>query len=160
MQISRFNINLPGAFSIDGGGEFWNLNDSIRRNGNMDLRMRTGDLNFLTSLAGDSATFAVPDSMRLNAKLGVEGPRVTATLQVHEQQGFLGLNADYNLADETYHADLAIDSLQINHFLPNDSIYLLSAQLKAQGKGTDFTSPHTATALEASLQKLQYGIGT
>ena len=122
MQISRFNINLPGAFSIDGGGEFWNLNDSIRRNGNMDLRMRTGDLNFLTSLAGDSATFAVPDSMRLNAKLGVEGPRVTATLQVHEQQGFLGLNADYNLADETYHADLAIDSLQINHFLPNDSI--------------------------------------
>ena len=157
MQISRFNIDLPGAFSIDGGGEFWNLNDSIRRNGNMDLRMRTGDLNFLTSLAGDSATFAVPDSMRLNAKLGVEGPRVTATLQMHEQQGFLGLNADYNLADETYHADLAIDSLQINHFLPNDSIYLLSAQLKAQGKGTDFASPHTATALEASLQKLQYG---
>ena len=157
MQISRFNIDLPGAFALDGGGEFWNLNDSIRRNGSMDLRMRTGNLEFLTGLAGDSVAFAVPDSMRLDAKVGMEGNRVTASLQLQEQQGFLGLNADYNLADETYHADLGIDSLQINHFLPNDSIYLLSARLTAQGKGTDIASPSTRAALEMSLGQLQYG---
>ena len=52
MQISRFHIDLPGAFALDGGGEFWNINDSIRRNGNMNLQMQTGDLNFLTGLAG------------------------------------------------------------------------------------------------------------
>ena len=108
MQISRFNIDLPGAFALDGGGEFWNLNDSIRRTGSMDLRMRTGNLEFLTGLAGDSVAFTVPDSMRLDAKVGMEGNRVTASLQLQEQQGFLGLNADYNLADETYHADLGI----------------------------------------------------
>ena len=157
MQISRFNIDLPGAFALDGGGEFWSLNDSIRRNGNIDLRMRTGNLNFLTTLVGDSATFVVPDSMKLDAKVGLEGARLTAALQLQEQAGFLGLNADYDLAHETYHADLTIDSLQVNHFLPQDSIYLLSAQLKAQGKGTDIASPSTAAAIEASLEQLQYG---
>ena len=157
MQISRFNIDLPGAFALEGGGEFWNLNDSTRRTGNMDLRMRTGDLNFLTTLAGDSATFVVPDSMKLDAKVRLEGAQLTATLELQEQTGFLGLKADYDLASEAYHAELGIDSLQINHFLPNDSIYLLTARLTAQGKGTDIALPSTAAALEMSLDQLQYG---
>ena len=157
MQISRFSIDLPGAFSLEGGGEFWNLNDSLRRNGNMDLHMQTGDLNFLTSLAGDSATFVVPDSMKLNARLGMEGPRLTASLDLQEKAGFLGLNANYNLTDEAYQADVAIDSLQMNHFLPHDSLYLLSAQLKARGKGTDIHSLHTTADIDFLLNKLQYG---
>ena len=37
MQISRFTAELPGAFSLNGGGEFWNLTDSVKRNGNMDF---------------------------------------------------------------------------------------------------------------------------
>ena len=31
MQISRFKIDLPGAFSLDGGGELYNLMDSVTR---------------------------------------------------------------------------------------------------------------------------------
>ena len=34
MQISRFSVDLPGAFSLSGGGEFWNLTDSLTRSGN------------------------------------------------------------------------------------------------------------------------------
>lgn len=157
MQISRFSIDLPGAFSLEGGGEFWNLNDSLRRNGNMDLRMQTGNLGFLTALAGDSLPLVVPDSMRLDTRIGLEGPRMTAALDLREQSGFVGLNAAYHLGDERYQADLVIDSLQVDHFLPKDSIYWLSARLKAQGEGVDFNSPHTSVALEAMLERLQYG---
>ena len=52
MQISRFTAELPGAFSLSGGGELWNLTDSLKRSGGLDFEMQTQDLNFLTGLTG------------------------------------------------------------------------------------------------------------
>lgn len=56
MQISRFNIDLPGAFTLNGGGEIWNLTDSLTRNGSIDFDIRTQNLNFLTGLTGVTPT--------------------------------------------------------------------------------------------------------
>ena len=72
MQISRFTADLPGAFSLNGGGEFWNLTDSVKRSGSLDLEMHTQNLNFLTELTGTAPddSFVVPDSMDLSARLG------------------------------------------------------------------------------------------
>ena len=159
MQISRFSIDLPGAFSLSGGGEFWNLTDSLRRSGNMDLEMRTQDLNFLTALGGvtPDGSVVIPDSMRLDARLAVEGNRCTAALDLQERQGTLKLAAAYDLQDGRYQADLAADSLQVHHFLPKDSIYTLSARVSARGQGFDFTSPKTAAQADLLLEQLQYG---
>lgn len=75
MQISRFTAELPGAFSLSGGGEFWSLTDSVKRNGSMDFEMHTQNLNFLTGLAdiAPDGSIIVPDSMHLAARLGMEG---------------------------------------------------------------------------------------
>lgn len=40
MQISRFTAELPGAFSLSGGGELWNLTDSLKRSGELDFEMQ------------------------------------------------------------------------------------------------------------------------
>lgn len=159
MQISRFSVDLPGAFSLEGGGEFWNLNDSIRRSGNLDFEMQTHDLSFLTALGGTTpdGSLAVPDSMRLVARTTLEGSDLTALLDLNEGNGFLSLDAAYNLSTEAYRADLVIDSLQVDHFLPKDSLYLLSARLSAKGQGTDLASKHTIADVHASLERLLYG---
>ncbi len=159
MQISRFSVNLPGAFSLSGGGEFWNLNDSIRRSGKVDLDMLTQDLNFLTALGGATpdGSVTVPDSMRLSARMSLEGSALTAALELQEDEGRLNLDAAYNLSSEAYRADLVADSLQIHHFLPKDSLYLLSARVSASGQGTDLQSSRTVAAVSASLQHLYYG---
>lgn len=159
MQISRFSVDLPGAFSLEGGGEFWNLNDSIRRSGNLDFEMQTHDLSFLTALGGATpdGSLAVPDSMRLVARTTLEGSDLTALLDLNEGNGFLSLDAAYNLSTEAYRADLVIDSLQVDHFLPKDSLYLLSARLSAKGQGTDLASKHTIADVHASLERLLYG---
>lgn len=77
MQISRFNIDLPGAFTLNGGGEIWNLTDSLTRNGSIDFDIRTQNLNFLTGLTGvtPDGSIVVPDSMHLAARLGMDGPK-------------------------------------------------------------------------------------
>ncbi len=159
MQISRFTADLPGAFSLSGGGELWNLSDSLKRNGTLDFEMQTLDLNFLTALSGtvSDGSFIIPDSMSLGARLDLEGPLYTARLKLNEGHGVLGLNAFYDTSAETYETDLVADSLQLHHFLPKDSLYLLSAKVRARGQGTDLASHRTAATLQASLDRLQYG---
>ena len=131
MQISRFKVNLPGAFSLEGGGELYNLTDSTTRSAALDLKMQTGNLNFLTALGGmtPGAPLVIPDSMLLDARLGMEGSKYDARLLLKEGEGRLGLTAALNSTTEAYTADLHIEDLQINHFLPKDSIYEFSASL-------------------------------
>lgn len=159
MQISRFNIDLPGAFTLDGGGEIWNLTDSLTRNGSIDFDIRTQDLNFLTGLTGvtPDGSIVVPDSMHMAARLGLDGPKYDATLKLEEGAGLLNLLAHYNTATEAYQADLAIADLQVHHFLPKDSIYTLSAKLSAKGQGFDPANHRTVASAHASLGELQYG---
>lgn len=159
MQISRFSIDLPGAFALDGGGELWNLTDSLTRSGSIDFDLQTQNLNFLTSLAGiaPDGSVVVPDSMHLAARLALDGPEYDATLKLREGAGRLNLLANYNSLTEVYRADLQVDSLQLHHFLPKDSIYTLSAKVAAKGQGFDFGSRRTTAALQASLGHLHYG---
>ena len=158
MQISRFTAELPGAFSLSGGGEFWNLTDSLKRSGKLDFEMQTQDLNFLTGLTGvtPDGSIVVPENMNLLARLGLEGQQCNATLNIKEGEGSLNLDAAYNLSTEAYKADLAIDALQLHHFLPKDSIYTLTANVAAKGKGVDIASYRTVADLEAKLEELQY----
>ena len=158
MQISRFTAELPGAFFLSGGGELWNLTDSLTRNGGLDFEMQTQDLNFLTGLTGvtPDGSIIVPDSMNLVARLGLDGPQCNAILKIKEGEGSLGLDAAYNLNTEVYHADLAIDALQLHHFLPKDSIYTLTARVTAKAQGVDVASHKTIARVEAKLDELQY----
>jgi hypothetical protein len=52
------------------------------------------------------------------------------------------LNAKGEMVPErlTYDADISINQLNLHHFLPKDSIYTLSADIKAKGYGTDLFS--------------------
>ncbi|EOA52028.1 hypothetical protein HMPREF1214_04851 [Bacteroides sp. HPS0048] len=158
MQISRFKIDLPGAFSLDGGGELYNLMDSVTRSAAIDLKMRTGNLNFLTALADmkPGAPLVIPDSMLLDARLGMEGPKYDARLQLKEKEGRLNLTANLNTNTEVYSADLKIEDLQVNHSLPHDSIYELTTSLSARGRGLDFTSYRSVATVNASIDKLHY----
>lgn len=159
MQITRFSADLPGAFSLSGGGELLNLTDSLERSAVLDLRMQTQDLGFLTALSGmrSDSSFVIPNQMLLDAKAQMKGPQYMAQLLLKEGDGVLDLDAAYNESTEAYRADLKVDALQIHHFFPQDSIYELTTSVAAVGRGIDFTSYRTTASLKASLQSLHYG---
>lgn len=159
MQITRFSAELPGAFSLSGGGELLNLTDSLERSAIIDLRMQTQNLNFLTALGGTrpDSLLVIPNQMSLVAKARMKGPQYMAQLLLKEGEGMLNLDAAYNGSTEAYRADLKVDALQLHHFLPKDSIYELTTSVAAVGRGIDFTSYRTTASLKASLQSLHYG---
>ncbi len=158
MQISRFTADLPGAFSLEGGGILENLADSITRSGTIGLKMKTQNLNFLTGLSGEvpNGTLVIPDSMNLVAQVDIKGPEYKANLYLKEGQGAMNVNAALNTATEVYKADLKIDNLQLHHFLPKDSIYELSLSAAADGCGLDVMSYRSYAKLDLALDRLHY----
>lgn len=158
MQISRFTVDLPGAFSLEGGGILENLADSITRSGTIGMKMKTQNLNFLTALSGEvpNGTIVIPDSMNLVAQVDIKGPEYKANLHLKEGQGAMNVNAALNTATEVYKADLKIDNLQLHHFLPKDSIYELSLSAAADGRGLDVMSYHSYAKLDLALDRLHY----
>lgn len=158
MQISRFTVDLPGAFSLEGGGLLENLADSITRSGTVGLKMTTQNLNFLTALSGGApnGTIVIPDSMDLVAKVDINGPAYKANLKLREGQGTIDMDAALNTLTEVYKADLKINNLQLHNFLPKDSIYELSLSADAEGRGLDVTSYRSFAKLNLSLDQLHY----
>ena len=158
MQISRFTVDLPGAFSLEGGGLLENLADSITRSGTVGLKMTTQNLNFLTALSGEApnGTIVIPDSMDLVAKIDINGPAYKANLKLREGQGTIDMDAALNTLTEVYKADLKINNLQLHNFLPKDSIYELSLSADAEGRGLDVTSYRSFAKLNLSLDQLHY----
>lgn len=159
MQISRFMVELPGAFSIKGGGVLENLTDSLARSGKVDLDMVTKNLDFLAGLTGltPNGSLVVPPNMNLTARLDMKGPQYKAKLRITEKKGTLNLDADLNTATEVYRADLKVNDLQLHNFLPKDSIYELSLSAAASGRGLDVMSYRSRADLKLSVDKLHYG---
>lgn len=158
LRVSQLSAELPTAFTLTGAGEMRLLTDSINRTAAFDLNLETDQLDFLKSLAGMAAdtSFVIPRGMQMNAKLGMKGPQYMATLKAQEGNGVIDLNATLNSATETYQATLAIDSFQIAHFLPKDSIGRLAAEAKVEGRGLDFTSPQSTAKVSLNLNELEY----
>ncbi|KAA6328720.1 hypothetical protein EZS27_022411, partial [termite gut metagenome] len=157
VYIPRLSAELPTTFSLTGGGELQNpMNDSIRL-GDIHWQMKADNLNFLTRLVSNDHSLAIPPNMILAVKTVIKGTQYDAALRMKDEKGSLNLNAGYNTTTESYYANLNIDALRMDHFLPEDSLYALTATLTAKGEKTDLTSFHAWASLHASITDLQYG---
>ena len=159
LVISQLNANLPGALSLTSSGQLNQITDSLTRNGLLKLDAQTGDLNFLLGLAGIQATdlsITIPDSIRMSGNVQLDGSNLATRLTLNEGMGKVSVIGSYHLLREAYEADVRIDSLRIDHFLPQDSIYLFSGYALAKGKGLDFASPKSIAQFEAVVDQMQY----
>lgn len=158
LQISGFTVDLPGAFSMKGGGVLKNLTDSLNRAGTINLDMITHNLDFLTGLTGltPDGSLVTPNNMNLKAQMEMKGPQYKAALTLKEGKGSMNVNAALNSSTEVYAADLKINELQLHHFLPKDSIYELSLSAAASGRGLDIMSYRSVAKLKLSLDQLHY----
>lgn len=157
LEITQMKADMPGAFSFSGNGWLNQITDSLARNGQLAINAQTGKLDFLLGLAKlEPQTVSIPDSMRLDGTVRLDIAKFTTLLTLTEGQGKAFINGSYDLGNEAYEADVRIDSMRIDHFLPHDSIYLFSGRALAKGKGIDFASPKSISQFEASVNQIQY----
>lgn len=159
LEITQLNANLPGALSLSSSGQLNQITDSLARNGQLKLNAQSGDLNFLLGLAGiqsNDLSITIPDSMRMVGNMHLDGSKLATELTLAQGKGKASVIGSYNLLSEVYDADLHIDSMRIDHFLPKDSIYLFTGHVLAKGKGLDFASPKSTGQFQAVVDQVQY----
>ncbi|SHF84382.1 Family of unknown function [Bacteroides luti] len=162
IRLSRFSAVLPGSFSLASVGEMRNLSDKQNRSGQIKFQMDAKNLDFMANLIKSSSNgnVRVPLNMKLQGQASMKGERYLAGLTLTEDKGTVKADAEYNMANNSYNAKVSVDKLQVNHFLPKNTIYSLTASFDAAGEGTDFFSAKTKLNGGFKLQELQYDKST
>ncbi|MGM9758532.1 MAG: hypothetical protein ACI30I_00265, partial [Parabacteroides sp.] len=159
MTLEQIGLDWPEVLQLRVEGEGQMLHDSIRRQGRLEGVLQTGQIQFLTALLPASVreNYALPQGMSFRTDAVLAGDSCQATWQLTEGVGRVEGNASYHFASEAYRMEMTLDSLQPQHFLPNDSLLELSASLWAEGRGLDPFAASTQAAWQADLTSLQYG---
>ena len=158
IRLTGLQAELKSAFKFDAKGEVKHPLDSLKRKGRITLQAETDELGFLRNLidsTGHSPVF-IPKGMTLDGEALVSGNHYKGTLGLEQGEGRIDLLADCRMDTRQYEASLTVDSFNIHHFLPADSIYYLHLNAQVKGRGFDPYSHLTHMDGHITLDRLQY----
>ncbi len=158
MQLHELKSEWPGVFQVDANGIVKELMDSVSRAGTFDLTAKAQGKDLLKNVIPKqyASRFSLPDTLRITMQASLEEGNYAADIVLEELQGKLTLSGQYNPFQEEYAIDIKADNIALIHFLPEDSIELLTAIIQAEGKGTDVFSDKTWTQFSGMLTGMQY----
>ena len=158
MDFNDLDITLPGAFHTTASGFASNLNDPKHLAADVTFKAQTGNLGFVMAMLPKDMQrdYRLPP-MTAQGRVTAHGDQYSANITAHEGKGSVKVQGAFNAAAMSYHGDVSIRDLNVHHFMPRDSIYTVSADIKAKGHGTDFLSPKTALQADIQLHHLRYG---
>ena len=169
MEFTGLDINLPTALHLSANGTAENITDMRNLKADVKLSATTQDMNFVTALVDPSLTkdYRIPNGMTLDGTLKANGPRYATNMTLREGSGIVKLVGDATIPmnakgemivdNISYDADISISNLNLHHFMPKDSIYHVSASIKAKGYGTDVLNNRNHLTADATIHLLQYG---
>ena len=158
MEFTGLDINLPTAMHIKADGVAYNVTDLDKLSGQLNINAETQDLGFVTALLPPSADYRIPKGMTLNGDLKANGGRYDIDAILREGSGTVKVKGFVsNDVSLTYDIDATVHNLNLRHFMPKDSLGLLSATIKAKGRGTDLLSNRSHADIKANIHQLQYG---
>ncbi|WP_106830491.1 translocation/assembly module TamB domain-containing protein [Parabacteroides pacaensis] len=159
LYIRTLDARLPDAFKLTANGTAEQIMDSLRRSGEIKLKLETENLEFVTAMLDSTGkqTFRLPSNMLLEGDATLAAGLYHAQLNLTEGKGNVDLTAYYQAFKKAYGADVDIRNLQLANFLPSDSLQHISATLHAEGQGTDFFAPATFATLKGRINRLEYG---
>ena len=156
LELTGVDIALPTAFSLQADGVVHHVMDSDRLRAQLSLKAETHHLDFIAALPAMPSSLRIP-AMEASGRVEADGKRYDADLKVSKGRESVRAKARYNGATETYTADIRVNGLNIHDFLPKDSIYRLTANVKAEGRGLDLLRPNAQLTLDAQVEHLGYG---
>lgn len=158
IEITGLDINLPTAFHIAASGRAAAPTDIKRLKATADIKAQTGNINFIKPLAGTAMNgINIPRNISMKAKLNANGAAYSAAFIINEGKGSINGKVKADTKAETYSATMEIDKINIAHFIADDSLGCLSANMDVEGKGFDFMSERSNMSASMSLRHIDYG---
>lgn len=158
IYLRQLESELPGVFKIDAHGTAENVTDDVARSGQFYLKAQTSNDNYLRGvlLKESGGKYTIPDHLALDLKASLSNGVYQADMLLTEQSGGVKLTGKYHPVRQKYDIDLKADKLALIHFLPKDSIFSITADVSAQGQGTNLFANTTWAQLKASLDEIIY----
>ena len=152
LLLRRVGFSLPGAFDLRATGDLQSLTDSASRYVRLDFDLLTQDLTWLRRGLGLQG-FRLPQ-MTLDGVLTMAGSQMDLGAQLREGNGTLTVKGEVNTAEPlAYESQFLARRMNLDHFLPQDSLGVVGLKGSLRGSGTDLLS-HT-TQLDAALELTQ-----
>ena len=155
VEVEDLHIGMQDVVEIQSIGQIQHATSPQRMNADLQWDVETKDLSALTRYARLRDVRFPPMHILANTKLK-EGNRIEADAQLHERQGLLSMKGMLDLKQKTYEAKASAKALQLNHFLPKDSLYRFDGSARIQGTGWDITSPRTRMEARLIAESLRY----
>ena len=169
MDFTGLNISLLTAFRMTINGTAEHLSDMQNLKADLNIDTKAQDINFLLALADPSMmkAYRIPQGITLDGTMKIDGNKYATNLTAHEGEGIVKAKAEAIIPRNakgdmvidlmSYNADISIRQLNLHHFMPKDSLYHLTADIRAKGYGTDFLSNKSHLVADANINLLQYG---
>ncbi|MDR1102223.1 MAG: translocation/assembly module TamB domain-containing protein [Tannerella sp.] len=155
MYLRRLQGELPGVFRVEADGAVRKATGGALRAGELHLTAHTGTSGVLQRLPLYAGRFRIPEDMRLNLEALLTGGDYRLAMALTGQPGRVRLSGHCNTRLKEYEAIVEVDSLAPVRFMPLDSVTLLTASLRARGKGTDPFHDSTRLQVSGALTELQ-----
>ncbi len=156
LNVQNLQVSMPKTADIRVCGNITDITDSLRRGADIDWDLRTHDLSFVRKLSGLHGIRIPALSFNANTRLQ-DANKLSVDALLREGGGKMKVMGKVDLARMAYNVKAHIANLQVNHFLPFDSIRTLSASASVEGKGTDPLSARTRLKAFAKIDRLDYG---
>ena len=159
MEVTGLDISLPTAMHLKADGVAYDVTDTSKLRGQLNLKAETQDLSFVTAMMPRS-DIRIPKGMTLSGDFKVNGGKYDVDATLREGAGTVKLKGTVSATAAKpmeYDIDATINRLNLRHFMPKDSLGLLTATIKAKGRGTDLLSSNSHADIKASVQQLEYG---
>ena len=158
LSLKELKGELSQAFNIHISGEMKAITDSIHRSGKLRLKAQTQNLDFILGLlpSKERTRYNIP-LMNLNGEVYLQNQTYHTDLTLTEEQGAVKLKAYYQPQKENYEVSFSIDSLHPTNFLPQDSLYSLTALIQMKGKGLNPFLSTTFANIKGEISNIQYG---
>ena len=159
MEFSDVEMTLPSAFHATVTGYADHLDNPKQLRADVQFQAQGGDLGFLLQMLPRQMQrdYRIPNGIRAEGRVKADGANYTFDVTANEDKGRVKLQGQLNADLMRYDATLHVNQLNVHHFMPRDSIYTVTADVKVQGQGTDFLSPRTQLTADAQIQHLRYG---
>ena len=169
LDFTGLVVNLPTALQLTANGTIGNVTDLQKMKADIKLNAKAQDLNFVTALVDPklSKNYRIPNGITLDGTLQADDTKYDADLTIRDGKGIIKMkgranipvNAKGNMVTNymSYDANIKVSQINLHRFMPRDSIYTVSADIKAKGYGTDFLSNRSHLTADARITQLHYG---
>ena len=155
LSLQTCNVMMPTVIDIRTTGSVQNFTDSAHIGADLKWDITTMDLRCVNRYLGLTDVRFPKMTIHADTKLR-DASKLTADALLQEGKGRAHIVGNIDMNAMAYQGTARIANLQLHDFLPKDSLYMLTANAKFSGKGTDFLSPKTSLRAQADIAHLGY----